>query len=897
MAQRQFHLRILGRSALASWYWPSVGDSAVFSEINAPSPPVFTVLPTISGSPEVGQTLSGSDGTVVFGTITARQWLRNGVPITDAIGSTYLLVVADDGADITFRNIASGDGGTVNGDSLPVGPVAEGLPGGLEIGATSLKFATGNLTAANQTSVIKQASTGLTDVLTADDSFMVIRAYFDFERMLRNSRFALAGNAVGPGRFRLVFTTEGIATAGERNRFAFAMRRSAGTQYSFFSGVMPSVSGWFDVWIRRTTGGVFTLDVFDMAGVKVLDGAASAFTEPLGGVNTFTPTHLYIGDAVDTASEATTATARAINGAATVGWEGATAFMYIGDAAVSDADCQAIALGADAVTRIGASAFKFARRFGMDATGAPTGLGPVAGTSDTTAAATVIGTFLPGGTPGRQGTTDFITLNPVSDYRGFGVDPVTLSATVPFAGNCGGIAYSGSISALLLPDYRYRREVRFFGGQVQGRFINENGTPVAAWQTVAATAATGITPGLTFTENSRSAPAIKVMVQGQSQMTIFGTGIALNNTLSDPAFSIARQERGTNNTAARVFQNRPELNGLHVSDGLVEFAEVIRAGELGAVQVVMNALQGSSVIDMIDDWSRTVGDETLDTEDLLTFAGNDVTVDLWQWYTTHQGLGSAFGTDILDAVYNGTGPNATANQLGNIRSASAKVVISPATRAAPTSAGPLDTDPNATIGAVRAVMRTWAAANDAAIGPEITDMKLEPGQGPHQDITSVRGNVRLGIRLGEAVLRGIGASTSLDPTIGTPQFVSGKAAITLEVTLPNAGSTLRVDDAATYASNVQGFEISTNGGSTWSRSGFTAAFSGTTVTLPKSSGDWSAVTVGQMQVRYNYGSPVGYGTSLESTELFRGGLYDGTALEGGIGLPVVPLGPTVVAEP
>lgn len=773
-------------------------------------------------------------------------------------------------------------------------------PTGLEVGQESIKFATGNLMAAGQTSVLKQSTTNLSNVLTGDDSFIYALVYMDFDRMHRNNYFPILGNSssgstAGRLQWRWCPTALNSSASSLRGRFQFLMRRASGTQYSFTSGVMPEVSGWYHLFIRRSTGGVFRADAYDMTGTLVADGALDALTQTLGGVDSFNQSHFYIGDAVDVASEPSTATARSINGNVLAGFEGSIAFVGIGDAAVSDADCAAIAAGEDPVTRIGAANFKYARR--LADTGA-TSLAPVSGTSDTTPSATVIGAFLKGGTPGRQGAADFITLDPVPDYYGFGVDPDTLQATVPFAGNCGGVAFSGTITAALLPDFAYRREVRYRAGFIEGRFIGEDGTPVAAWQEIGSTTAAGITNGLTFTENSRSAPAIKVLLHGQSQMTIFGGDTTLNNTLAAPSFSLARYEQATNNSAAFAFQMLPEAGNLRVSDGMAEFAKTIQAQQSGAISIVLNALQGSSALDMIDDWSRVSGAITLNTQNLLSYAGGaDVTVDLWQWFSTHQAEGANFGANILDAVYNNTGINATGNKVSDIRNASAKVVISPATRQTPTTAGPHDSDTSQTIGAIRPSMWAWAGANSAAIGPEITDMRLDTGEGAHQLPGSERGNKRIGIRMGEGVLRALGLSSSVDPTIGSPILNGAMTTITLTATLPNAGSSLRVDDTVTFGSDVQGFEISEDAGVTWSRSGFTGTISGSDVILTKASGDWTAIAAGNLMVRYATGSPFGYGTSLESSELFRGGLYDGTSIESGLGLPVRPMASTVVAQP
>lgn len=774
------------------------------------------------------------------------------------------------------------------------------IPGGLEVGSESIKFATGNLQVANQTSVLKQSTTGLTNVLRASNDYLLVRAYIDFDRMNRNNVFELLGNGSAgsqTGAMDLAFLplalNSGFGT--RRQKFELYTRQAGGVlpSYTLAGGTMPEVSGWYDIVIRRS-GDVTKIDVYDMAGTKVSDGAASALTQANFGVNTFVQSHFYIGDAVDVASEPTTSTARGIDNNTRSGWEGAIAFVGWGNAAVSDADCQAIALGADPLTRIGASNFTFYRRFRDTSLASRS---PVAGTSDTSAATTVIGAFLPGGTPGRQSTSNYITLNAVPDYYGWGVNPVTLESAVLFEGTCGGVAFSGTITEALLPTFEYRREVRFISGVIQGRFIAENGTPVSAWQQVATTTATGITEGLTFTENSRSAPSIKVLISGQSQMDSFAKGTSLNNTMTTPSVSLVRIDNAAFNPGVAVkFQTYAEVGNNRAADGVAQMAKVIQAaapGGVAAVTAVFNAVDGTGVSAMLDDWIRG----NLNTVSLLAYSGNDITIDLFNWHSTDAGQGSNFGANVLGGVYLGTGSLATANQLPDIRRADAKIVVAVATRETTISAGPFDTDQSTGIGLVRQSARAWAAANGAFIAPEQIDMKLAASNGPHQDQASVRGNPRIFGRMGEGINRALGFSTSVDPTIGTPQFNVGKASFRLTVTLPNAGSTLRVDNTATYGSNVQGFEISTDGGSTWSRSGFTATFSGTTVTLTKSSGDWTAVATGQMQVRYAWGGPFSYGTSLESAEQFRGLLYDGTALESNLGLPVSPLAAAVVAQP
>lgn len=771
----------------------------------------------------------------------------------------------------------------------------------------SIKAHPFNLQYAGHTSVLKQARGSLANMLTADGSSFVVRLYIDFERMHQNNFYVVAGSGPvgsGTGYFRLMYGPRALnsGASASRQRWVWDMRRTSGTAYTVRSGVQPEVSGWYDVWVRRTTGGVFQIDSFACSdGSKAADGSASTLTQTLGGTNALTQTHFYIGTAGDVASEPTTSTAVTPNGGGGVGWDGAIAFLGFANVAPSDADCQAIALGADPLTQLGATNFTYFRRLrGTDSTS----LSAVGGTSDTTAAATVIGDWLPGGTPGRQGTTDYITLDPVPDYYVYGLKPRATSERVLFSGTCGGVAFSGYLPSPPMPDYRQRRQVRFTRGLIQARWIKEDGGAWMPWTTIATTTATGVTEGRTFTGHARVAVGIKVLLQGQSQMTIFCTGTSLGTTLPNQAASLASYVQGTNNNTAFAFQMRPIGGRASLSDGLNAYVNRIQDRAGCVVQVVLNALVGTSALTMIINWTRTDPNNVpLDTQALVNFAGKDVSVLQWQHFSTHLNEGINFGVNILDPVIRGVGSNANNKFFGEgiLRNGFA-VAISPATRQTPTVAGPLDSADAASINIanVRVAEKAWALQYGAAYGPEITDMKVSPTDGPHQDTTSVRGNVRLGIRMAENVNRAMGFSPTADPYLTNVRFNAGKTKIIVTAVLPNLGSRLRVDDEATYAANVQGAEISTDGGVTWSRSGFTGAISTTPATrndveFTKTSGDWTAFAAGQVRFRYAFGAPFGWGTSVESSELIRGGLYDGTEIEGGLGLPVQPMAATIVS--
>lgn len=77
------------------------------------APPVNTVAPTISGTAELGATLTGNHGTYTGSpTSYTYRWLRNGVAIGGATAQTYVLVLSDLGTTITFEEVPTGPGGT-----------------------------------------------------------------------------------------------------------------------------------------------------------------------------------------------------------------------------------------------------------------------------------------------------------------------------------------------------------------------------------------------------------------------------------------------------------------------------------------------------------------------------------------------------------------------------------------------------------------------------------------------------------------------------------------------------------------------------------------------------------------------------------------------------------------
>jgi len=86
--------------------------------------PAFTVAPSISGTAQSGQTLTGDDGTPARGTVTAREWRRDGIAIDGATEPTYDLQAGDVGAEITFAVTVTNDLNPANSLTAVSAPTA-----------------------------------------------------------------------------------------------------------------------------------------------------------------------------------------------------------------------------------------------------------------------------------------------------------------------------------------------------------------------------------------------------------------------------------------------------------------------------------------------------------------------------------------------------------------------------------------------------------------------------------------------------------------------------------------------------------------------------------------------------------------------------------------------------
>jgi hypothetical protein len=104
-------------------------DSGAFERI---APPANTALPVISGTAEVGQILTCSQGTWSGGTpqTFAFEWRRDGAAIAGATSANYTVSVDDAGHALTCRVTATNAAGSASADSAAVNVPAAGGGGG-----------------------------------------------------------------------------------------------------------------------------------------------------------------------------------------------------------------------------------------------------------------------------------------------------------------------------------------------------------------------------------------------------------------------------------------------------------------------------------------------------------------------------------------------------------------------------------------------------------------------------------------------------------------------------------------------------------------------------------------------------------------------------------------------
>lgn len=171
--------------------WGTSAYSGSNNSINAGSPPVNTVAPTVSpsGTQSTGTVITANVGTW-DGTPTityAYRWTRNGSPISGATASTYTIQLADDGTTIrcevqgsnafgTSAYVASSNSVSAVNQQAPVNTVAPVISGTAVVGQT-LSSTTGTWTGVPNTFTYSyQWKRGATNIGTNSSTYTLVAA-------------------------------------------------------------------------------------------------------------------------------------------------------------------------------------------------------------------------------------------------------------------------------------------------------------------------------------------------------------------------------------------------------------------------------------------------------------------------------------------------------------------------------------------------------------------------------------------------------------------------------------------------------------------------------------------------------------------------------------------------
>jgi hypothetical protein len=470
---------------------------------------------------------------------------------------------------------------------------------------------------------------------------------------------------------------------------------------------------------------------------------------------------------------------------------------------------------------------------------------------------------------------------------------------------------------------------------VEGRALTPVGAQLVGWTRVTTSAASGIVettlPGVPVGEVvleyrreddrmvasvvcDRERVGLVISLIGQSQTQIaFGdsTSVTLAPEANTAVSFCWMRGGGTSWTPPDGgFLNRQR----QTSEGMVAAARMLDAlGTDIPVEFLCVAQQGTSLTQMIHRYSGDgldlCGDGADPASGMLTAMvlakRRRVTGWLFSWSTSDASTGNGGSHPIGQTAYGVRGPlveRPSAERMneffGGVEKASADaaeraerrnlhdlgfapawspwVIMLPVSRHRSNIAGPAPAD--TTYGLFRQQQYELAVSGagkagawECDLGALQIDIVMPNAETAHQDRTDPRGNIRFCLRYAQA-LAFAGKLSTLDPRVAFTGATRAGVVLTLAAALPNGGALVAQTDGAA----LHEFEVSENGGSTWSRADgaipFTAALAGATVTLTRSSGSWAANT----QVRYLAGWPVAVGGTDSATEAARldGLLYE-----------------------
>ncbi|WP_340109743.1 Ig domain-containing protein [Pikeienuella sp. HZG-20] len=587
-------------------------------------------------------------------------------------------------------------------------------------------------------------------------------------------------------------------------------------------------------------------------------------------------------------------------------FDGSVGFFGYIDGTVTQAQCEAISAGADPAAEI--TGWHYAAKFTDPSNTAPfadpTGKG----------AFTFVGSgFRKGGDihPTRSGAAWF-KLDPVFEGHVWSVAPGASTALITLSGKASGVT-----------------------GQVEARYFDADGTVRKDWTVLAGSTIAGgawegtmeaplgkgwghvearpvSSPAMVQRSRAECGVGYDIYPLGQSQVEIALTEASRGVTPSATAALSIAERIWSGTVPIDIVSQTPISPGRPVSDGLAAMASYAETVTDAPVRIISLAESGTGVAWLLDDsdtrrnWSDLVR--------VLDLAKPTSGAVVMNWGTAQLSVPDQAG-NFLDPLWKGAAPTTQTYSVdhhiqGGDFPPETTFAISPITpHFSKGEVGPLASNPSTfwfqPVSAynINKEMEAWCADEGLVYGPEIPGFVLEAGGNTHQDRAVPYGSERLLIRMAETGFRALGISGATDPTLGTA--VRSGATITIPATLPNGGTLQTAWSIAGVTppagwTTVQGFEVSEDGGATWSNGAsaasaspeFSAEIVGSSVVLTRAAGTWAAGTMW----RYAAMGPLNYGETTKPLRLQHGLLYEGDgdgtgpvpqlASEGGIGLPV-----------
>lgn len=709
--------------------------------------------------------------------------------------------------------------------------------------------------------MIAQPTTNMGTWFNADGTFLMSftipreryrasqRGQYNYARTLFGTNMDNTGTTAA-NQFSVAVTGDNFGGAAPlQTRLYFGARSTGVTLLNPAGFLLPESYGPHLLLAVRRTGNTLTLDVWDCDTGTKYAGTTYDATGFVGWLATNAGSYFQVGAGGVTN---TAPTVPAFNPTTKFGWDGDIGMVGYYAASLSDTACQNISLGMDLPTATTAGTWRWIRE--LDGTVA-TLAKPSWASGDTTSAAQVVVQGLDidrGSSIVSRGT--YFTLD-----RKIGGD-AHVDAVIP-GQVMKSVVVSGKVRSTLPAN-----------DDIEVRFLTTEGTPVTPWQKVASILTTDATwtgyadvprgpvpyvrqarlssqrtdPTKWIMDATRFGVGYRFLIVGQSQIANLGSttrGLIYNGRTRFSYIERAA-DAATDISAINCLVTNPRM--MAIGDGVVGIMNALDYGGLDAVCAIeLQAVGGTSALDWIND---SVGSRTwtpmLRSNEVMDGGRSCV---IWNWDPAD--IATNYGV-LLDAVFCGTGVSASDHFIFGPPSdggtqVGATVVYMPTQRTNGIATTESDFDTSGTYGTRRDEGVAWVLSKPfGVLGLPPLDLELQDGLHPSTSLAS--GTERHGQQLGVSAIRGLLNDRSTNPTVSASSFAftdGTHVAFTFDVTMPNFGRLTNGLGATSQAGAdkaVRLIEISTDG-TTWSKSGFTAAITGRArVTVSKTAGSWPA---------------------------------------------------------